>query len=159
MRLRFGTLISPLCLFIACSSLAQTSSPPSGNNLTNLLAVQIDLMAGSEVFHAPASVSIQAVVALDAPARAGDSVQVEFFANTRRLGSRESVWHNAIGPNPHSRSFQPMIMVAAGFWPVGLVWSNAPPGDYALTAKATDSKGRSAVSAPVKITVLPSSRP
>jgi hypothetical protein len=109
----------------------------------------------NKVFYTPATISIQADVSLDAPARAGDSVRVEFYANTKRLGSGKSVWHDEIGSNPHSRDFQPMHITPAGFWPVELIWNNAPVGTYALTAKATGARGRSAVSAPVNITVLP----
>ncbi|HEX4644787.1 MAG TPA: Ig-like domain-containing protein, partial [Verrucomicrobiae bacterium] len=35
-----------------------------------------------------------------------------------------------------------------------LVWSNAPPGDYSLTAVATDNGGATGTSGPVSITVL-----
>jgi hypothetical protein len=41
----------------------------------------------------------------------------------------------------------------------GLIWSNVPPGEYTLTAKATDSAGASSVSAPVHIMVVESNRP
>lgn len=116
-------------------------------------------MPPDKVFHAPATIRIQANVTLDDRAHKGESVRVEFYANTKRLGSRKSAWHDAIGPDPHSRNFQPMIMMAAGFWPVGLDWSNVPAGSYTLTARAIGAKGRSAVSAPVNITVLPSSSP
>jgi len=159
MRSPIRTILFALCLFIACISFAQPARPPSGNNSTNLLAVELWLPQGDEVLHAPATISIQANVALDAPAQKGDFVRIEFYANTKRLGSRKSVWHDAVGPDPHSRKFQPMIMSAAGFWPVGLDWSNVPAGSYALTAKASDTKGRSAVSTPVNITVLPSPSP
>ena len=37
--------------------------------------------------------------------------------------------------------------------PFELTWSNAPPGDYKLTAKATDNVGATAVSDPVTIHV------
>jgi len=96
-----------------------------------------------------------AIVTLDAPASAGDSVRVDFFANARKLGLRKSVWHAALGPDPHSHRAQPMIMRAAGFDPVLLNWSNVPAGVYALTARATGAGGRAAVSEPVKITVMP----
>lgn len=110
---------------------------------------------GNKVFHVPATISIEADVSLDAPARARDSVRVEFYANTKRLGSRKSVWHEAVGSNPHSRDLPPMHISPAGFGPVVLVWDNPPVGDYTLTAKATGAKGCSAVSAPVNITILP----
>src|SRR5207247_10551025 len=40
-----------------------------------------------------------------------------------------------------------------------LVWSNPPPNVYALTAKATDTRGAATISEPVKITVLPPTPP
>jgi hypothetical protein len=112
-------------------------------------------MTGNKVFHVPATISIEADVSLNAPARARDSVRVEFYANTKRLGSRKSVWHDKMRSNPHSRDFQPMHITPAGFRPVVLVWNNPPVGDYTLTAKVTGAKARSAVSPPVTITVVP----
>jgi len=103
----------------------------------------------TKVFHASATISIQADVSLNAPARAGDSVRVKFYANTKRLGSRKNVWHDEMGPNPHSRDFQPIHIIPAGFVPVELDWNNPPVGTYVLTAKATWTNGLSAVSAPV----------
>ncbi len=108
----------------------------------------------TKVFHAPATISLHADVSLDVPARAGDSVQVEFYANKKCLGSRKSVWHDTVRPNPHFHDFQPMHITPAGFRPVELVWNNPPVGTYALTAKAIGPNGLSAVSAPVNITVL-----
>jgi hypothetical protein len=69
----------------------------------------------NKVFHAPATISIQADVTLDAPARAGDSVRVEFYANTKCLGSGKSVWHDEMKSNPHSRDFQPMHITPRRF--------------------------------------------
>ena len=40
-----------------------------------------------------------------------------------------------------------------------VVWSNALPGAYALTAKATDNNNAFTVSLPVNITILPPSPP
>jgi len=158
LRSQFWTILFPLCLFIACSSCAQSPSPPSGNNSTNLLAVEITIF-DNKTFHAPATISIIASVSQSAPGRKGDSVRVEFFANTNRLGVRKSFWHDAVRPNPHSRNAQPMIMVAAGFDLVELVWSDPPAGNYTLTARATGAKGRSATSSPVSITILPPPSP
>jgi hypothetical protein len=110
---------------------------------------------GNKIFHAPATISIEADVSLDAPARARDSVRVEFYANTKRLGSRKSVWHEALVSNPRSRALPPMHIPPAGFGPVVLVWNNPPAGDYTLTARVSGAKARTAVSAPVNITILP----
>jgi hypothetical protein len=61
---------------------------------------------------------------------------VEFFANDKSLGIRTN--------NPFS------LAPYAGFC---VAWSNAPAGNYILTAKATDNFGLSATSPPVRITV------
>jgi hypothetical protein len=151
-------IVFPLCIFTARSSLAQSSSPPSGNSRTNPLAVEITTF-DNKIFHAPANISIIASVSLNAPASKGDSVRVDFFANNRRLGSKKSFWRKGMGPDPHSRNAQPMIMSAAGFDPVELVWRNAPTRRYTLTARAIGAKGLAATSPPISITVLPSTPP
>ena len=160
-RARLGTLLFALGLLWAHGGSAQTATPPDGTNSTNPLAVSLSLWLpdpeGS--FHAPATIGLMAQITLNAPAPAGDSVRVDFFANTNKLGSRKSVWHDAIGPDPHARNFQPMIMRRAGFDPVEMEWSNAPAGGWAVTARATGVRGRSAVSAPLNITVLPTASP
>ena len=61
---------------------------------------------------------------------------VEFFAGTNSLGLRTNCnWC----PGPMNTFC--------------LVWTNVPPGNYELTAKATDNDGASAVSPPVHISV------
>jgi hypothetical protein len=62
-------------------------------------------------------------------------VNVSFFAGTNSLGSTTN--------NPYSC----------------IVWSNAPPGAYKLTARATDSLGTTVTSAPVSIKVVTNSPP
>jgi hypothetical protein len=61
---------------------------------------------------------------------------VEFFANDRSLG--------VVTNYPHS---------LAPYVPYCVLWSNAPAGDYVLTAKATDNFGLMATSGPVRISV------
>jgi len=157
---QFWGIFLPLCLLVACDRHKQNTSPPSGTNSTNPLAVTLSVWPPDDiVFRAPATISIQAEVTLGAQNRAGNSVRVDFFADTNFLGSRNSVWHDEIRPDPHSRNAQPMIIVPAGFLPVRWVWNNIPAGNYSITAQATGSEGRSASSAPLNITVLPSATP
>jgi hypothetical protein len=74
--------------------------------------------------------------------RDGRVVGVEFFANDVKLGDGTR-----------------LIDVAPGVYGFGLVWTNPPPGAYALTARATDDDGATAFSAPVHIKVLANDQP
>jgi hypothetical protein len=94
-------------------------------------------------------------VGMDGPHRQGDSVTVEFFANTNSLGTRTSYWHPKQRPESRPGVATPFFIVAAGFDSVPLNWNNAPAGKYVLTVKATFSRKVTTVSNPVNITVLP----
>ncbi|ODU25327.1 MAG: hypothetical protein ABS95_00205 [Verrucomicrobia bacterium SCN 57-15] len=63
---------------------------------------------------------------------------VEFFANGVSLGIRTNCLPCANPINPFC-----------------LIWSNVPPGEYVLTAKATDNGGASAISDPVTVKIAP----
>jgi hypothetical protein len=76
----------------------------------------------------------------------GKVVSVEFFADTNSLGFGHQLTNLMVTTRPGD-----------SYW--ALVWSNAPVGVYALTAKATDDGGASSVSDPVKVTILPSLPP
>jgi hypothetical protein len=84
------------------------------------------------------------------PTKKGDTVAVEYFSGTNRLGAGKCVWHDAVWPDTPAAKAQPMIMVPAGFSPAELVWNNAPAGAYTLTARATQ-----AVSPPVSVWIGP----
>jgi hypothetical protein len=107
------------------------------------------------VFHAPARIDFMAYIELNPHLHAGDSVPVEFFSNTNRLGSGTAVWHDVIRPESRPGQATPMWVMAAGFYPAEFSWNKVPPGVYSVTAKATWTNGLSAVSAPLKVTVLP----
>jgi hypothetical protein len=117
-----------------------TSGPVSITVLTNLPPpptnipphVEILAPANGASFYAFANVSIVAG-AHDAD---GYVSAVEFFENGASLGIRTN---NPMAMNPVN--------------PFQLVWSNAPPGDYTLTAVATDNGGATGTSAPVNIVV------
>jgi O-glycosyl hydrolase len=76
-------------------------------------------------YTAPATIPIQA----DAISTTGSISQVEFFSGTTNLGEA----------------------LAA---PYSVTWSNVQPGNYALTASATNSIGDFAVSSVVRVTVI-----
>jgi hypothetical protein len=94
-----------------------------------------------EVFRAPAEIEIVAV-ARDIDGWVG---RVEFFANERKIGEQEIVF---IQPPPpgETQTFS-------------LNWANVPVGEYVLIAKATDDRGGTGRSEPVKIRVLDTTPP
>ena len=105
--------------------------PPPPTNVPPLVRIA-EPMNGA-TFYAAANIPICAF-AYDVD---GWVTTVEFFAGTNSLGIRTN--------NPMSVS--PVN-------PFCLMWSNVPPGEYVLTAKATDNGGASTISDPVKISVL-----
>jgi hypothetical protein len=117
-------------------------SPP-----TNLPpVVRITGPANGTVFHAPIDVPMTAFAS--AQDQAVTSLTVEFFANSNSLGFGSLL--------PASALPCPSCPPRSNFF---LLWSNAPAGSYELTAVATDSGGASAISAPVRVTILPSVPP
>lgn len=108
---------------------AATNIPP---------VVRIGTPPAGTIFSAPANIPICAG-AFDFD---GYVSTVEFFADATSLGVTTN--------NPLSA------------WPVNpfcLVWSNAPAGDYALRALATDNGGATTLSDPVKVSVMASPPP
>jgi hypothetical protein len=106
--------------------------------------VRITSPPNGAMFHAPVDVPIYAY-ATDPD---GFVTSVEFFADTNSLGFGQGVCIGAVAP---------MLNCPTNVFL--LIWSNAPLGQYALTAKATDNGGASTVSLPVTITILPTPPP
>lgn len=107
--------------------------------LTNLPPdVTIVTPTNGASFPAPLDLPIGAV----ASDRDGYVKTVEFFAGANSLG----IFTNPPPPPPGSLPPTRLPMI---------VWSNVPPGQYVLTAKATDNGGAATISAPVSITVQP----
>ncbi len=110
--------------------------------------VRIASPPNGALFRAPVNVPLYAY----ANDRDGFVTSVEFFAGTKSLGLGRGL----------CLEMQPL-----GGWPpfkcptnlFVLIWSNAPPGAYVLTAVATDNGGASATSGPVNITILSSPPP
>jgi hypothetical protein len=89
-------------------------------------ASMISPAAGAS-FTAPANITLSAYAAdVD-----GSIARVEFFHGNTKIGE-----------------------VTSGSFPYNFVWNGVQPGNYTLTAKATDNLGASAMSSPVPITVL-----
>jgi hypothetical protein len=101
--------------------------------------VRITSPPNGAVFRAPLDLPIFAY----AHPTSGPPVSVEFFENANSLGLGHAVASTAIG---YSNMFT-------------LVWSNPPAGNYALTAKATDTNGNTAVSTAINISILASGPP
>lgn len=94
--------------------------------------VAITTPPSGATFAAPANIPVCAY-AFDPD---GYVATVEFFAGTTSLGIRTN--------NPAS---------ASPVNPFCLLWSNVPPGNYSLTAVATDNGGASTTSDPVNVSV------
>jgi hypothetical protein len=161
MKTLFAAIL--FCWLAAVSSHAQMPGPPEQDNSTNGLSVWLDLRwnTNNAVFNAPAKIDLLGYVQLHPDPGEGDVVRVDFFADGKRLGSGNAVWHGAIRP-PRRKWYlfgpppaEPMHIVAAQFYPAEFVWKQVPAGIYSLTATATWTKGITAASAPLKATVLP----
>jgi hypothetical protein len=109
--------------------------------------VRISNPPNGAVFRAPVNVPIYAF----ANDRDGTVSAVEFFAGTNSLGQGRGF---CLQPLP---SGGPAFICPSNLFV--LVWSNAAPGAYPLTAVATDNDGAAATSGVVKITILPSPPP
>jgi hypothetical protein len=94
--------------------------------------VKISEPAGGATFYSPANIGICAN-AFDVD---GFVATVQFFAGTQLLGIRTN---NPMSAGPQN--------------PFCLLWSNVPPGNYTLSAVATDNGGLSTTSGPVAILV------
>jgi hypothetical protein len=116
--------------------------PPPETNLPPV--ARIISPANGATFRAPISLPIYAY----AHDPDGSVNSVEFFAGTNDIGSgikMPCVTNAATVACPTNLFF--------------IIWSNAPPGTYALTAAATDNLGLSAISEPIKILILPPEPP
>lgn len=111
-----------------------TNPPPPA------LVVRITSPPNGAIFRGPLDLPLYAF----ARATSGPVASIEFFENGTSLG----LGHPAAATTPPGGSNL-----------FTLIWSNAPPGVYDLTAKAADINGNSAVSDPVHISILPSGPP
>ncbi|HVM50506.1 MAG TPA: Ig-like domain-containing protein [Candidatus Acidoferrum sp.] len=127
--------------------LVNKGPPPPPTNVPPI--VRITSPANGAAFHQPLNLPIFAF-AVDVD---GFVTNVQFFAGTNNLGAGHPI--HAVPPPLPPGPIQPPILIAvpSNFW--AIVWSNAPIGDYPLTAVATDNRGASTVSDPVNITILP----
>jgi Bacterial Ig domain len=102
--------------------------------------VEIVTPSDGSMFLAPADIHIAAFTAYFTDMVAS----VEFFAGTNSLG--------VVTNNSKSLGWpEPSLLPDRLFW---LAWTNVPPGDYALTATATDAAGNTVTSAAVDISVV-----
>src|SRR6516225_1637755 len=121
--------------------LVSQGPPPPPTNYPPL--VRLASPPNGAVFRAPVNVPVYAY-AFD---RDGSVSSVEFFAGTNSLGLGHGLCVESVLTNQW-----PSINCPTNLFT--LIWSNAPPGAYVLTAVATDNGGASATSGPVNITIL-----
>lgn len=128
----------PDCYLVGSPSRAVAYIHDNDVNTSNVPpTVHIVTPENGATFSAPANIFIIAN-AIDVD----DTVStVEFFAGDKSLGLRTNLpVMNPIGP-------------------FTLTWTNVPPGKYTLTALATDSRGASTRSEPVRIAVVDTNAP
>jgi hypothetical protein len=103
--------------------------------------------ANGAVFEAPVNIKLEAFVTPHGSTFATTTVKsAEFFANAQPLG------FGSLGFCVCD------IAIAGGGRPLApsdFIWTNAPPGSYQITCKATDASGISVISAPIMIIVNP----
>jgi len=113
--------------------IADNDLPPATNHPP---FVRLNAPQDGDVFVAPADIALTAYAQ---DAEDGDHLQVEFFEGTNSLGFG---------------TFVPTLCPAIFCNFFALAWSNVPPGEYTLTARATDSQGASSNSQPVRVFVV-----
>lgn len=106
------------------------------NDLPDQAVLRLTRPEDGAKFRAPATILIEAT-AVDP---AGYISRVEFYANDRLIGVSEINFIVAPDPGtPIQHSFE---------------WTDVPAGEYALTARATDSNGDAVSSRPVNVAVV-----
>jgi len=119
------------------NALAYIFDDDSGSNIPPVVNI-FSPASGSE-FSAPANIPLMAK-AFDAD---GSVTNVEFFAGNQDLGHANML---VLDPPGINGVVGPIYFFS---------WENVPPGDYSVTAVATDNAGASTTSDAVEITVLP----
>jgi hypothetical protein len=119
----------------AIVTISDVSEPPPTNHVP---FVRLDSPQNLQQFITPADVWLRAYAQ---DPEDGNDLIVEFFAGDHSLGFGTFVDVQC----PNAPSDCPFY---------SLVWTNAPAGDYVITAKATDRAGASSVSDPAAITIL-----
>ena len=122
--MRYFLLIASL--LVSTTSLLSAAAP----------VVRITHPPDGSVFGAPANIHL---LAYAADQEDGTHLTVEFFAGTNSIGFGD-FFVNVWCPTPVCPNFM-------------LNWPNVPPGNYVITAKATDTSNTSTVSVPVHIVV------
>lgn len=138
-------------LMTGCVS-AQT---PTESGPTNTISIELWVPPADLNLHAPATVHLVANVSTSVSEHPGDTLKVNFLANTNYLGSAICTWHEGHHPDPKSHIPQPMIIIPPGYSAAQWVWKDASAGTYSLTATVVGSNGFAAFSPPVQVTVKP----
>lgn len=118
--------------FILDDDVGETNRPPH---------IEITRPASGTTFRSPADILIVA----NTVDRDGYTTMVEFFANNHKIG--EASKHFVVPPadgTPIEYEFE---------------WRDVRPGQYALTARATDEEGATSTSLPVRVTVVGTNEP
>ena len=157
---KFATSI---LLFATCCGLAQSSavaqSPAPPPEVWIQTSCGGKTIHDGDILHAPTNIFMFFGITSAVTGHPGDFITIDLMADTNKLCSKKCPWHKAVAPDPHARTFQPMIMRLAGFDSADFDWTNAPVGSHVLTAHAFGLHGLSVASAPLHITIVSSASP
>jgi len=128
---------APISITVATNVPPPTNVPP---------IVKIEIPTNGSMFYSNADIHICAST-LDVDASV---TQVQFFAGSNSIGIVTN-YPIIVPADPETGMAQDRMFC--------LTWSNVQPGDYVLTAVATDSVGEMGVSAPVSIAVSTNAPP
>lgn len=103
----------------------------------------------------PVTFLIHPDIDITLPVHAGDTVNIDFYADGRRLTSAKATWHDASVPPVLSGQSQPAYRVPAQFLVPNYRWTNVPVGSHVLSIRAYGFRGLSANPPALHVTVLP----
>lgn len=145
----------PLIFFGLMAGRVFAQTPPTETGKTNALSVDLWISPADRNLPAPATIHLVAMVSTTLPGHAGDTIKVNFLADSKHLGSATAKWHEGHHPDPNSHLPQPLVIVRPGYSGAEWIWKDVPVGTYSLTATIVGNNGLTAFSEPKTVTVKP----
>lgn len=89
------------------------------------------------------------------PVHAGETMNIDFYADGRRLTSAKATWHDASVPPVLPGQTQPAYRVPAQFLVPNYIWTNVPVGSHVLSIRAYGFHGLTLNPPTLHVSVLP----